>query len=83
MSVPKDVPYRNKKEEEFPLWLANVKYEEGTIDPEIGYRERYIDSALMPFDKGYAFYSLRNNLYRHELEKAKAAERAKRIRHKK
>lgn len=25
MSVPKEVPYRNKQEEEFPLWLANVK----------------------------------------------------------
>ena len=83
MSVQKDVPYRNKKEEEFRLWLANVKYEEATINPEIGYRERYIDSALLPFDKGYAFYNLRNNLYRNELEKAKAAERLKRIRHKK
>ena len=83
MSVPKEVPYRNKQEEEFPLWLANVKYDEATINPEIGYRERYIDSALMPFDKGYAFYSLRNNLYRKELEKARQAERVKRMKHKK
>ena len=58
--------YIDKKTEQYPLWLAAMKY-----DNTKSLRENYIDNALKPYSQNGTVYTLAQQQQRLELEESK------------
>ena len=62
----KPIVYIDKKTEQYPLWLAEMKY-----DNTKSLRENYIDNALKPYSQNGTVYTLAQQQQRLELEQSK------------
>ena len=62
----KPTVYIDKKTEQYPLWLAAMKY-----DNTKSLRENYIDNALKPYSQNGTVYTLAQQQQRLELEESK------------
>ena len=62
----KPTVYIDKKTEQYPLWLAEMKY-----DNTKSLRENYIDNALKPYSQNGTVYTLAQQQQRLELEESK------------
>ena len=62
----KPIVYVDKKTEQYPLWLAEMKY-----DNTKSLRENYIDNALKPYSQNGTVYTLAQQQQRLELEESK------------
>ena len=62
----KPTVYIDKKTEQYPLWLAEMKY-----DNTKSLRENYIDNALKPYTQNGTVYTLAQQQQRLELEESK------------
>ena len=62
----KPTVYVDKKTEQYPLWLAEMKY-----DNTKSLRENYIDNALKPYSQNGTVYTLAQQQQRLELEESK------------
>ena len=62
----KPIVYIDKKTEQYPLWLAEMKY-----DNTKSLRENYIDNALKPYSQNGTVYTLAQQQQRLELEESK------------
>ena len=62
----KPTVYVDKKTEQYPLWLAEMKY-----DNTKSLRENYIDNALKPYSQNGTVYTLAQQQQRLELEQSK------------
>ena len=62
----KPIVYVDKKTEQYPLWLAEMKY-----DNTKSLRENYIDNALKPYSQNGTVYTLAQQQQRLELEQSK------------
>ena len=62
----KPIVYIDKKTEQYPLWLAEMKY-----DNTKSLRENYIDNALKPYSQIGTVYTLAQQQQRLELEESK------------
>ena len=65
----KPTVYVDKKTEQYPLWLAEMKY-----DNTKSLRENYIDNALKPYSQNGTVYTLAQQQQRLELEETKSRE---------
>ena len=65
----KPIVYVDKKTEQYPLWLAEMKY-----DNTKSLRENYIDNALKPYSQNGTVYTLAQQQQRLELEETKSRE---------
>ena len=65
----KPIVYIDKKTEQYPLWLAEMKY-----DNTKSLRENYIDNALKPYSQNGTVYTLAQQQQRLELEETKSRE---------
>ena len=65
----KPTVYIDKKTEQYPLWLAAMKY-----DNTKSLRENYIDNALKPYSQNGTVYTLAQQQQRLELEETKSRE---------
>ena len=63
----KPTVYIDKKTEQYPLWLAEMKY-----DNTKSLRENYIDNALKPYSQNGTVYTLAQQQQRLELEETKS-----------
>ena len=63
----KPIVYIDKKTEQYPLWLAAMKY-----DNTKSLRENYIDNALKPYSQNGTVYTLAQQQQRLELEETKS-----------
>ena len=62
----KPTVYIDKKTEQYPLWLAEMKY-----DNTKSLRENYIDNALKPYSQNGTVYTLAQQQQRLQLEESK------------
>ena len=62
----KPTVYIDKKTEQYPVWLAAMKY-----DGTKSLRENYIDNALLPYSQNGTVYTLQQQQQRLELEESK------------
>ena len=62
----KPTVYIDKKTEQYPVWLAAMKY-----DNTKSLRENYIDNALLPYSQNGTVYTLQQQQQRLELEESK------------
>ena len=65
----KPTVYIDKKTEQYPLWLAEMKY-----DNTKSLRENYIDNALKPYTQNGTVYTLAQQQQRLQLEESKNRE---------
>ena len=63
----KPTVYIDKKTEQYPLWLAAMKY-----DNTKSLRENYIDNALKPYSQNGTVYTLQQQQQRLQLEETKS-----------
>ena len=63
----KPTVYIDKKTEQYPLWLAAMKY-----DGTKSLRENYIDNALKPYSQNGTVYTLQQQQQRLQLEETKS-----------
>ena len=63
----KPTVYVDKKTEQYPLWLAEMKY-----DNTKSLRENYIDNALKPYSQNGTVYTLAQQQQRLQLEETKS-----------
>ena len=62
----KPIVYVDKKTEQYPLWLAEMKY-----DNTKSLRENYIYNALKPYSQNGTVYTLAQQQQRLQLEESK------------
>ena len=62
----KPTVYIDRKTEQYPVWLAAMKY-----DGTKSLRENYIDNALLPYSQNGTVYTLAQQQQRLELEESK------------
>jgi hypothetical protein len=63
----KPTVYIDKKTEQYPVWLAAMKY-----DGTKSLRENYIDNALLPYSQNGTVYTLQQQQQRLQLEETKS-----------
>ena len=63
----KPTVYIDKKTEQYPVWLAAMKY-----DGTKSLRENYIDNALKPYSQNGTVYTLAQQQQRLQLEETKS-----------
>ena len=63
----KPTVYIDKKTEQYPVWLAAMKY-----DGTKSLRENYIDNALKPYSQNGTVYTLQQQQQRLQLEETKS-----------